>query len=445
MLPCPKRDFFDNPVFCQAQVMHKILIGLIVVGVVAIVVIRWFSRPTPESPAPTEAAEKPPAQTPAEKPKLGDARYQELMRRTGTAGRSEEGLRDFARRVELNRLTYRELEELFESLASDPETSMMLMERVLEEPAYRWQPLEKERLLRRAGVLAAATDFNGLMERLADLDSVSDRTFFAQGAAETLARQGIEKGLDWAKALDEEALRAPALYGVGKAWAQQEVDSAIQWAEGLEEPESRRQALSGLVAGWTLEEPEEAYEYAANVLEDLRDSLIVEAAGALSLSNPKQASQWAVASGGDPRQEAVLEESIFGWAMEDADEVEEWSDEIRRSDLYETAKISWAHHWSQNEPQQATEWAAKFPTKSGRARMLERTLARWAQTDPYEAARWFQNRTPNLEELTLLKETLKRIAGKDIDLAQAWVDEIAEAAFKIIGQQTIQSFPETLQ
>lgn len=363
----------------------------------------------------------------------------------GNAGtQSEAGLREFARRAEPSGFSYLELEKLLDSLAEDA-AALALMDRILEEPDSRWKPMEKERLLRRAGALAAEADFEGLAERLESLESPAERAVFVQGAAESLAKRGVEESLAWAKTLETE-LRAPAFYGVGRAWAQKEASEAIQWAASLEEPQVRRQALSGLAAGWALTAPEQAYQYAANAPEDWRGGLIVEVAGAISLSNPKQASQWAVAgsllsSVGDPRQKAILEESVFGWAAQDFEGVSAWSKRIARSDLRDVAMTSWVDYWAQEDPKEATEWAAKFPTKQARADMLERSLARWSQANPQDAAGWFENRPVNLDELVLWKQTLRRTAESDWTAAQDLVDAVAEPTFKRIGEKLIQSLP----
>lgn len=428
--------------------MYKILIGLIVVAVVALLAIRMMPRPKPpadEVSAPTQEETMAP-QTSAREGAPENSRFREwIMGNAGTGAQSEESLREFARRAEPSGFSYRELERLLDSLAEDAAAGLALMDRILEEPSSRWKPMEKERLLRRAGALAAQADFEGLAGRLETLASLAERSFFAQGAAEALAKRSVGKSLAWAETLEAE-LRASAFYGAGKAWAQTEAAEAVQWAEGLEEPQIRRQALSGLTAGWALTAPEQAYQYAANAPEDLRGGLIVEMAGAIALSNPMQASQWAVegsllSSGGDGRQKAILEESVFEWAAQDFEGVFAWSERIARSDLRDAAMTSWVDYWSREEPKEATEWAAKFPTKRARADMLERSLARWSQANPQDVAGWFENRPVELEELVLWQQTLRRTAGSDWTAAQDLVDAIAEPTFKRIGEKVMQSLP----
>ena len=363
----------------------------------------------------------------------------------GNAGtQSEAGLREFARRAEPSGFSYRELERLLDSLAGDAAAGLALMDRILEEPSSRWKPMERERLLRRAGALSAAADFGGLGGRLESLGTLAERSFFAQGAAEALAKRGVGESLAWAETLAAE-LRASAFYGAGRAWAQTAAADAVQWAEGLEEPELRQQALRGLAAGWALTAPEQAYEYAVNAPEDWRGGLMVEIAGAVAWSHPKQAAQWAVEGGllssvGD-RQKAILEEGVFEWAAQDFEGVFAWSERIARSDLRDTAMTSWVDYWSQEEPKKATEWAAKFPTKRARADMLERTLAHWSQSNPHDAAGWFETRPVDLAELVLWKQTLRRTAKSDWTAAQDLVDAIAEPTFKRIGEEFMQSLP----
>lgn len=363
----------------------------------------------------------------------------------GTGARSEAGLREFARRADPGAFSYRELEELLDSLAEDAAEGLVLMDRILEEPESRWKPMERERLLRRAGALAAEADFDGLAGRLESLGSLDERSFFVQGAAEALARRGVGESLAWAETL-EEALRASAFYGAGRAWAQTEAIEAIQWAEGLEEPQVRQQALRGLAAGWALTAPEEAYQYAANAPEEVRGGLIAEVAGAVVLSDPKRASQWAVEGGllssvGDKRQKAILEEGVFEWAAQDFEGVFAWSEGIARTDLRDAAMTSWVDYWSREKPKEATEWAAEFPTKRARADMLERALARWSQANPQDAAGWFDERPVDLDELVLWKQTLRRTAESDWTAAQDLVNAVAEPAFKSIGEEFMRSLP----
>lgn len=367
------------------------------------------------------------------------------MGNAGTGAQSEASLREFARRANPSEFSYLELERLLDSLAEDAAEGLALMDRILEEPRSRWKPMEKERLLRRAGALAAEADFEGLAGRLEMLETLEERSFFVQGAAEALAKRRVEGSLAWAKTLEAE-LRAPAFYGAGKAWAQKEAPQAVQWAEALEESEIRQQALRGLAAGWALKAPEQAYAYAAKAPEEMRGGLMVEVAGAVSLSNPKQASRWAVAgsllsSSGDARQKAILEESVFGWAAQDFEGVFAWSERIARSDLRDTAMTSWVDYWSREKPKEATEWAAKFPTKQARADMLERALARWSQANPQDVAGWFEKRPVDLDELVLWKQTLRRTAESDSEAAQDLVNAIAEPTFKRIGEKLMQSLP----
>lgn len=428
--------------------MYKILIGLIVVAAVALLAIRMMPRsklPADEVAAPTQEETTAP-QDSARPAAPDDSRFREwIMGNAGTGAPSEAGLREFARRADPSSFSYRELEGLLDALAGDAAEALVLMDRILEEPDSRWKPMEKERLLRRAGALAAEADFEGLAERLEVLGTLDERSFFVQGAAEALAKRGVGESLAWAETLEAE-LRASAFYGAGKAWAQTEEAEAVQWAEGLEEPELRRQALSGLAAGWALTAPEQAYEYAANAPEDWRGGLMVEMAGAIVLSDPKRASQWAVegsllSSVGDARPKAILEEGVFEWAGQDFEGVYAWSERIARSDLRDSAMTSWVDYWSQEEPKEATEWAAKFPTKQARADMLERALARWSQANPLDVAGWFETRPVELDELVLWKQTLRRTAESDWTAAQDLVDAIAEPTFKRIGEELIQSLP----
>lgn len=427
--------------------MYKILIGLIVVAVVALLAIRMMPRskpPADEVSTPTKPATAP--QDSARQAESDDSRFREWIMGNAEAGaQSEAGLREFARRADPGGFSYRELEGLLDSLAEDAAEALALMDRILEEPESRWKPMERERLLRRAGALAAEADFEGLAGRLETLASLDDRSFFVQGAAEALAKRGVGESLAWANTLEAE-LRAAAFYGAGRAWAQTEAAEAVQWAESLEEPDIRRQALRGLAAGWALTAPEQAYEYAATAPEDWRGGLIVELAGAVALSNPKQASQWAVEGGllssvGDDRQKAILEEGVFEWAAQDFEGVYAWSEEIGRSDLRDAAMTSWVDYWAREKPKEATEWAAKFPTKRARADMLERALARWSQANPHDVAVWFEARPVDLEELVLWKQTLRRTAESDWTAAQDLVDAIGEPTFKRIGEEFMQSLP----
>ena len=428
--------------------MYKILIGLIVAAVIALLAIRMMPRsklPADEVSAPTQEESTAP-QASARQAEADDSRFREwIMGNTGTGAQGEAGLREFARRADPSGFSYSELERLLDALTEDGAEGLALMDRILEEPNSRWKPMERERLLRRAGALAAAADFEGLAGRLEVLGTLAERSFFAQGAAEALAKRGIGESLAWAETLEAE-LRASAFYGAGRAWAQTNAEEAIEWAESLEEPEIRQQALRGLAAGWGLTAPEEAYEYAANAPEDLRGGLIVEVAGAVALSNPKQASQWAVegsllSSIGAERQKAILEEGVFGWASQDFEGVFAWSERIARSDLRDAAMTSWVDYWAQEKPKEATEWAAKFPTKQARADMLERALARWSQANPQDVAGWFERRPVDLDELVLWKQTLRRTAESDWTAAQDLVNAIAEPTFKRIGEELMQSLP----
>lgn len=430
--------------------MYKILVGLIVVAVVALLAIRMMPRskpPAEEVSTPIKTQEEATApQDSARQAEGDDSRFREwIMGNAGARARSEVGLREFARRADPSGFSYRELERLLDVLTEDAAEGLALMDRILEEPDSRWKPMERERLLRRAGALAAEADFNGLAGRLESLGTLDERSFFVQGAAEALAKRGVGESLAWAETLEAE-LRASAFYGVGRAWAQTEAEEAIEWAEGLEEPEVRQQALRGLAAGWGLTAPERAYAYAANAPEDLRGALIVELAGAVALSDPKQASQWAVEGGllssvGDERQKAILEEGVFEWASQDFEGVFAWSERIARSDLRDAAMISWVDYWAQEEPQEATGWAAKFPTKRARADMLERALARWSQDNPQDVAGWFETRPVELDELVLWKQTLRRTAESDWMAARDLVDAIAEPTFKRIGEELMHSLP----
>ena len=430
--------------------MYKILIGLIVVAVVALLAIRMMPRSKPsadEVSAPIKTQEEEAAaQDSARQAEPDDSRFREwIMGNAGAGAQSEAGLREFARRADPSGFSYRELEGLLDALAGDAAEALVLMDRILEEPDSRWKPMERERWLRRAGALAAAADFGGLAGRLEMLESLDERSFLAQGAAEALAERSVGESLAWAETLEAD-LRAAAFYGAGRAWAQTEAKEAVQWAEGLAEPELRRQALCGLAAGWVLTTPEEAYEYAANAPEDLRGGLIVELAGAVALSNPKQASQWAVEGGllssvGNERQKAILEEGVFEWASQDFEGVFAWSERIARSDLRDAAMTSWVDYWAREEPGEAAKWAAKFPTKRARADMLERALARWSQANPQDVAGWFEKRPVELDELVLWKQTLRRTAASDWMAAQDLVDAVAEPTFKRIGEELMRSLP----
>ncbi len=428
--------------------MYKILVGLIVVAAVALLAIRMVPRskaPTNEVSPKTQEEPMAPQDSARQAP-ADDSRFREwIMGNAGTGAPSETGWREFARRAEPSGFSYRELERLLDSLAGDAAAGLALMDRILEEPSSRWKPMERERLLRRAGALAAEADFEGLAGRLESLETLAERSFFVQGAAEALAKRGVGESLAWAETLAAE-LRASAFYGVGRAWAQTEAADAVQWAEGLAEPELRQQALRGLAAGWALAAPEQAYEYAVNAPEEVRGGLMVELAGAVALSHPKQAAQWAVegsllSSVGDDRQKAILEEGVFEWAAQDFEGVFAWSERIARSDLRDSAMTSWVDYWSQEEPKEATEWAAKFPTKRARADMLERALARWSQSNPHDTAGWFEKRPVDVEELVLWKQTLRRTAKSDWTAAQDLVDAIAEPTFKRIGEEFMQSLP----
>ena len=425
--------------------MVKVLIGLIFLGIAAYIVLRLMPM-APSEGLPTAVAD---SGTQSSKEQgavgVGKNRFQQLMMKaTGEDGEgivTGEGLRQFVSRVDPNRLTFRELDELFESLVDDPETGLLLIDRVLEDPRREWKLTQKESLLRRAGLLAATADFGSLDGRLDELESFGDRSLFVQGAAEGMAGQEIEKSLMWIESLGETALQVPALRGVGKAWGQQDLTVATQWAEGLEDPEEKAAALKGLVAGWVLEDSDTAFEYAQNAPEDLIDGLIVEAAGSLTLKNPQLASQQVVMAMSDPKQKAVLEESVAGWAESDFEGVAAWSMLVSNSDLRDTAMISLADHWSKDDPKKATEWAEAFPTDDAKARMLAKTLPQWVQANPAEAASWFKERPIDLPQIKLLTKTLQDVGKNDRAQAQAWLDQLESPAYNQIGLGVIQSLP----
>jgi hypothetical protein len=426
--------------------MVKILLGLIGLGFVAYVAIRMLPPSNSDgTPIATAESSETAKQSAGSSTGPGSSRFQQLMAKAtgenGGAGRDGEGLRQFVARVDPNRLTFRELDELFESLSTDPETGLLLMDRVLEDPDRRWKPIEKENLLRRAGSLAAIADFGGLSSRLDEMEGFDDRSLFVQGAAEGLAGQEIEKSLMWIESLGETALQGPALHGVGKAWGKQDLEVAKEWAEGLDDPDGKAQALKGLVAGWALEDSESAFEYAQNAPEELIDGLIVEAAGSIALTNPQEASQQVVMAVSDPKQKAVLEESVAGWAEDDFEGAAAWSMLVSNSDLRDTAMISLADHWSKDDPKKATEWAESFPTADAKARMLEKTVPQWVQTNPTEAAEWFQGRPVDLPQINLLRKTIETIGADDPGAAQDWLNQLNQPALEQIGKGFIQALP----
>ncbi len=378
-------------------------------------------------------------------PQAGGSRFRELMNKaTGGAGAgatSEEGLRAFVSRVDPSRLSFRELDELFESLENDPEAGLILMDRVLSDPDRDWTFVQKETLLRRSGVLAAVADFGSLESRLSDLEAFEDRSLFVQGAAEGLAGQEIEKSLLWIDSLAESALQTPALRGVGKAWGKEDLTLATEWAEGLSDPSEKAAALEGLVAGWALTDATSAFDYARNAPNELGDRLIVEAAGSVALKDPKLASEQIVAAAVSPKQKAVLEESVAGWAEDDFEGVAAWSMLVANTDMRDTAMVSLADHWSKDDPKKATEWAESFPTADARARMLAKTLPHWAQTNPSESAEWFQDRPVDIPQISLLKKTVESFGVDDPLAAEAWINQIDSPALKQIGLNTLQSLP----
>ena len=427
--------------------MVKILLGLIGLGFVAYFAIRLMppSNPGGESNYSVESGvlsnQNPEATTSGP----GNNRFQELMAKAtgenGGAGRNAESLRQFVSRVDPNRLTFRELDELFESLSDDPGTGLLLMDRILDNGERQWKPIEKEKLMRRAGVLAAQADFGSLSSRLDEMEAFADRSLFVQGAAEGLAGVEIDKSLMWIESLGETSLQAPALRGVGKAWVKQDLETAKKWAEGLEDSDGKAEAMKGLVAGWVLEDSKSAFEYAQNAPEEMVDGLIVEAAGSIALTQPQEAAQKVVMATNDPKTKAVLEESVSGWAEDDFEGVAAWSMMVSNSDLRDTAMISLADYWSKDDPKKATEWAESFPTADARARMLGKTLPQWAQTNPTEAAEWFQGRPVDLPQINLLRKTIETLGAEDLGMAQDWLNQINEPGLKQIGQGIIQALP----
>ena len=423
--------------------MVKILIGLIFLGFAAFVVLR-LTPMAPSEGLSTAVAEGGIQQDKAQSSlSAGNSRFQQLMKKAtgedGTSAVSGEGLRQFVSRVDPNRLTFRELDELFQSLEDDPETGLLLIDRVLKDPNREWKLTEKENLLRRSGLLAATVDFGSLDGRLSELESFGDRSLFVQGAAEGMASNEIEKSLMWIESLGETALQVPALRGVGKAWGQQDLTVATQWAEGLEDSDEKAAALKGLVAGWALEDSETAFEYAQNAPEELVDGLIVEAAASISLKNPQLASEQVVMAVSDPKQKAVLEESVTGWAESDFEGVSAWSMQVANSDLRDTAMISLAGHWSKEDPKKATEWAEAFPTDDAKARMLAKTLPQWVLSNPTEAASWFKERPIDMPQINLLRKTLEAVGKNDSNQARDWLDSLESPAYKQIGLGVIQS------
>ena len=424
----------------------RVLLGLIALGALAYVGIRLL--PTAGGPPNTQVIEEGASLGEAgardQNAQVSGSRFQDLMRGASGTGDGENlsagGLRNFVGRLDPDKLSFNELEELFETLADDPAIALSLMDRVLESVDREWGTVEKELLLRRAGRLAALADFTGLDGRLDDLEVFGERALFVQGAAAGLAAQEVEKGLEWVASLGESALQAPALRGVAQSWSQADPTVARQWAEGLEDPIEREQALRGMVAGWAAEDADAAYEYAVASDSDIADGLVVEAATSIVSRDPKRASQWLGATTPNPQQKAVLEKSVADWADDDFEGASTWAKFVSNTEVRDTATASLADHWSRDEPAEATAWVDEFPDTPVKARMLEKTFPRWAIEDPAESAAWFQGRPFDVTQMNLLRKTLKALADEDLSAAEAWLEEINQPGAKQIGESFIRSY-----
>ena len=115
--------------------MYKILVGLIVVAVVALLAIRMMPRskpPAEEVSTPIKTQEEATAPQDSVRQAEGDdSRFREwIMGNAGARARSEVGLREFARRADPSGFSYRELERLLDVLAEDAAEGLALMDRI---------------------------------------------------------------------------------------------------------------------------------------------------------------------------------------------------------------------------------------------------------------------------------------------------------------------------
>ena len=379
---------------------------------------------SPETPTPNDLRTVP-----------DDTNYRRLMQQategTGKTNAPSPAGRALTERTEPSELSFRELEAVFDRIEGDAAAGLSLMERVLEEPEDRWNGLEHQWLLHKAGALAVTVEPASLTQRIESFDSDTRRSLFTQGAAEALTDLDVNRGIDWIAALEDETLKTAAIYGVSKSWAKQDRMEAFQWLESLEDEASHRQAINGLVAGWALTEPEDAFQYANVVQGESRSELIVEAAAAIYRADPKKASQWATrAEYGTPELDLVLEESVMRWADQEFNVVSEWAATLPHSGMRDKASVALVHSWSQNEPRDATEWANNYPTSHARNLMLQRSFLQWGLQDPEAAASWIQEQPVDIEHLGLLRRSLEVIIEQDPSLAQPWQNALTKPEIK---------------
>ncbi len=433
--------------------MLKYLLGLAaLVLVAALVILTRFDggeAPTPPSASPGPSgpvhmveAPRPPAMS--QSPPAG-SRYQRLMSQedSGPSERTMQDLMQLAAGSDPSAMSFREIETLLLRLERSPEAQLSLIERIREEPDSRWKPRERQWLLRLSGRLAASQDPGKAEGWLAQLEQIEDRIHFVQGASLARAREDREACLAWIGSLEEEELRQPAFHGTGRAWAEADLQQALAWASSLE-GDRRRHALQGVLGQWAVEDPEGAWLYATEeAADEVKDALLVEMASAAARSDPTQSVQWVISAGQDPMQLPVLEDGITRWAEEDFETVSSWSmTNIPRSDLRDAAMIAIVDYWAATEPENASDWAAGYPTFIERSQMLERSLSQWARESPGEAARWFDanNDPQDFNHLGLVSTVFESIARTDPEAAREWALALAEPKFRSAGDRVLQSW-----
>jgi len=190
---------------------------------------------------------------------------------------------------------------------------------------------------------------------------------------------------------------------VASNWAGIDPVAALTWA-GQAPKDSGRFARSGAIMGWWKNDPGAAEDYVASHLATLKD--------------------WQVAS--------TLAANIFS---EDPERARKWVSELPNEDARKQATSMLAIQLGFSDPAAATKWSATLQAEQ-RTTALAESVGTWAQEDPTAAGQWLgaydgPGRDEAVQNFTL------NVASKDPETALSWAATISDPKLRGSTEQQI--------
>jgi hypothetical protein len=175
------------------------------------------------------------------------------------------------------------------------------------------------------------------------------------------------------------------------AWSRTDPAAALAWAETLS-PDERRLAQSSCISTIAATNPVTA---AAAVLQKGADSELPHRMAALmgvwARNDAAGAAQWAEKLPvNSPAQSIAMQQLVYHWTDIEPEQASEWLQKQAEGSARDEAAASLSIRVTASDPEAAAVWASSINNPERRAAELRRTLLAWLKTDNPSAQHWME-------------------------------------------------------